>query len=144
VRHATASDHEVIEWEFSVNKQEEADHVQVVGWNLAAMTNEDEKAAEMLWIELEGQRARLDEVFTGDELEREAECCQEMLRKVLDAKAKKIRICTRSTRWWKGEIMGTPSALGRGKRRGNRSEVAAHAKAELQRRIWQSKSRMWN
>jgi hypothetical protein len=108
------------------------------------MTNEDENAAEMLWKELVGQRARLDEEFTGDELEREAEWCQEMLRKVLDAKAKKIRICTQSTRWWKGEITEMPCALGREKRRGKRSEVAAHAKAELQRWIWQSKSRMWN
>jgi hypothetical protein len=36
----------VIEWEFSVHKQEEADHLQVIGWNLAAMSKEDEKAGE--------------------------------------------------------------------------------------------------
>jgi hypothetical protein len=89
-RHATRSDHEVIEWEFSVYKQEEADHVQVIGWNLAAMSKEDEKAAEKLWKEQEGHRARLDEECTGDEVEREAEWCQETLGKVLDAKAKKI------------------------------------------------------
>ena len=34
--------------------------------------------------------------------------------------------------------------MGREKRRGKRSEAAAHAKAELQRLIEQSKTRMWN
>jgi len=53
--------------------QDEADHLQVIGWNLAAMSKEDEKAAEKLWKELEGQRARLDKECTGDEVEREAE-----------------------------------------------------------------------
>jgi len=143
-RHATGSDHEVIEWEFSVDKQEEADHVQVIGWTLAAMSKEDEKAAEKLWKELEGQRARLDEECTGDKVEWEAEWCQETLSKVLDAKAKIIRFCARSNRWWNDEIKERRSALGREKRRGKRSEAGAHAKAELQRSIRQSKSRMWN
>jgi len=31
--HATGSDHEVIEWEAVVDRQEEADHEWVVGWN---------------------------------------------------------------------------------------------------------------
>jgi len=65
-RHTSGSDHDVIEWEFSVDKQEEADHVQVIGCNLAAMSKEDEKAAEKLWEKLEGQRGRLDEECTGD------------------------------------------------------------------------------
>jgi hypothetical protein len=134
----------VIEWEFSVHKQEEADHLQVIGWNLAAMSKEDEKATEKLWKELEGQSARLDEECTGDEVEREAEWCQETLSKVLDAKAKKIRICAWSKMWWNGEIKERRSALGREKRRGKRSEAVAHAKVELQRSIRQSKSRMWN
>jgi hypothetical protein len=89
-RHATGPDHYVMKWEFSIDKQEEAETMQVIGWNLAAMSKEDEKAAEKLWKQLEGLRARLDEECTGDEAEREAEWCQEMLCKVLDAKAKGI------------------------------------------------------
>ena len=46
--HATASDHEVIEWEVGVVRQKEVDHETVVGWNLAAMTEEDVEAAEKL------------------------------------------------------------------------------------------------
>jgi len=58
--HATGSDHEVIEWEVGVDRQEEADHERVVGWNLAAMTDEDAEAAEKLWMELAKERIQLD------------------------------------------------------------------------------------
>jgi hypothetical protein len=68
------------------------------------VSKEHKKAAEKLWKRLEGQRAHLDGECMGDEVEREAEWCQETLRKVLDAKAKKIRICAPSKRWWNGEI----------------------------------------
>jgi len=71
--HATGSDHEVIEWEFNIDKQEEADHVQVIRRNLDTMSNEDEDAAEQLWKELERERAQLGEECMGDDVEREAE-----------------------------------------------------------------------
>jgi hypothetical protein len=135
LRQATVSNNEVIEWEFSVDTQEEADYVQVKGWNLAAMSKEDEKAAEKLWKEPEGQRAHLDKECTGDNVVREEEWCQETLSKVLDAKAKKIRICARLKMWRNSEITERRRALGRQKRRGKKSEAAAHTKAELQRSI---------
>jgi hypothetical protein len=108
------------------------------------MSKEDEEASEILGRELERKRAHLGKECTGDDVERDAEWCQETLSKVLDAKAKKIRICTRSKRSWNGEIKETRSALGRLKRTGRRSEVAARVKSELQKSIQQSKSRMWN
>jgi hypothetical protein len=80
----------------------------------------------------------------GDDVEQEAEWCHETLSKVLDAKAKNIRSCARSKRWWNGEIKERRSALRREKRRGRRSEAAACAKVELQKSIRQSKSQMWN
>jgi hypothetical protein len=46
--HATGSDHEGIEWEVEVDRQEQAGHQRVVGCNLATMTEEDAKAAEKL------------------------------------------------------------------------------------------------
>jgi len=70
--HATGSDHEVIEWEVDVERQEEAGHERVVGWNIAAMTEEDAKAAEKLWMELAKERAHLDAECTADEVEQEA------------------------------------------------------------------------
>ena len=143
-RHATGSDHEVIEWEFNVETQEEADQVQVIGWNLAAMSKEDKEVAEKLWKELEGERAHLDEKCIGVNVEREAEWCLEALSNVLNGKAKKIRIRTQSTRWLNGEIKERRSALWSKRERGSRSEAAAHTRAELQRLIWQSQSQMQN
>jgi len=46
--HTTGSDHSVIAWEVEVDRQEEADHKRVVGWNLAATMEQDAEAAEKL------------------------------------------------------------------------------------------------
>jgi len=102
--HATGSDHEAIEWEVGVDRQEEADHERVVGWNLAAMMEEDGEAAEKLWMELAKERTQLDAECTEVEVEQEAAWCQETMSSVLDATAKKIRICARSKRWWDADI----------------------------------------
>jgi len=141
---APGSDHEMIEWAVNIDKQEEVDHVQVIGWNLAAMSKDDKDAAEKLWNELERDTAHLGEECTGDDVEREAEWCQAKLSKVLDAKAKKIRICAGWKRWWNGKIKERRSALGRDKRTGRRSVAAARGKAELQKLIRQSKCWMWD
>jgi hypothetical protein len=141
---ATHSNHEVIEWEFNIDKLEEADHVQIIGWNLAAMSKQDKEAAEKLWRELESERAHLGGECTGDDVEREAKWCQESLTTVLDAKENKIIIWARSKRGWNCKLKERRSTLGREKRRGKRSEAAARAKAEPQKSIRQSKSRRWN
>jgi len=94
--HATGSNHEVMEWEVEADRQEEADHERVVGWNLASMTEEDVELAENLWIELAKDSANLDVECTSDEVEQEAAWCGEAMRNVLKATAKKIRICARS------------------------------------------------
>jgi len=142
--HATGSDHEVIEWEVEVDRQEEAGHERVVGWNLAAMTEEDAKAAEKLWMELVKERAHLDAECTADEVEQEAAWCQEAMGNVLNATGKKIRICAKSKSWWNTDIRERRKAVGREKRRKQNSEEAAKAKAELQKSIRQSKRKMWS
>jgi len=60
---------------------------------------------------------------------------------VLNATAKKIRICTRSKRWWNADIKARRKAVGRDKRRPNSVE-ASSAKAKLQQSIRQSKRGM--
>jgi len=126
------------------DRQEEVDHEQVVGWNLAAMREEDAKAAEKLWRELAKERTHLDAECMADEVEREAAWCQEAMGNVLDTTAKKIRICARSKRWWNADIKKRRQAVGREKRRRRNSEEAASAKAELQKSIRQSKRKMWS
>jgi len=56
--HATGSDHVAIELDVGLDKQEEADHGMVVGWNLASMTEEDVEAAEKLCMELAKERTQ--------------------------------------------------------------------------------------
>jgi len=62
---------------------------------------------------------------------------------VLNATAKKIRICARSKRWWNADIKERRQAVRREQRRRN-SEEAARAKPKLRLSIWQSKSKMWS
>jgi len=114
-----------------VDRQEEEGHERVVGWNMAAMTEEDAKAAKKLWMELAKERAHLDVECTADEVEQEAAWCQEAMGNLLDATAKKIRICAKSKRWWNADIRERRKAVGREKRRRPNSEEAAKAKAEL-------------
>jgi hypothetical protein len=133
----------VIELEFNPDKQEEADHMQIIGWGLAAMSKEDEEEAEKLWKELERDRAHLGEECTGDDVEQEADWCHASPSNVLDAKVKKIRICARSRSWWDGEIKDWRSAQGREKGWGRSSKATAGAKTELPKSIRQSKRWMW-
>jgi hypothetical protein len=50
--HASVSDHEVIEWDVGVDRQEEAEHERVVGRNIAGMREKDVEVAAKLWMEL--------------------------------------------------------------------------------------------
>jgi len=127
-----------------MEKKEVAGGTQVIGWNLAAMTQEDKEQAEKLWRERARGRAFLGAESTGDDIESEVEWCQEALGKVLDDTAKKIRIWAWSNGWWNGDIKERRSHLGREKRRRRRSAARAQAKAELQKSIWRAKDRMWN
>jgi hypothetical protein len=132
-------DESVIDLTVGVDRQEEADHERVVGWNLAAMTEKDVEAAGKLWAELSKERAQLDAECTVDEVEQEAAWCQETMSSVLDTTAKKIRICARSKRWWNADIKEKRRTVGRERRRRRHSEEAARAKAEIQKSIRRSK-----
>jgi hypothetical protein len=87
--HTTGFNHEVIDWEVEVDIQEEAGHEMVVGWNLAAMAEEDAKDAQKLWMELAKERAHLDTECTADELELEAAWFQDAIGVVLDVTARR-------------------------------------------------------
>ena len=137
--HATGSDHEVLEWEVGVDRQEEADHKRVVAWFLAAMMEKDVEAAEKLWMELVKERAQLDAECKEDEGEQEAAWSQEAMSSVFDATAKKIKICATSNRWWNADIKDRTRTVARERTRGRNSEEAALANAELQTSMWRSK-----
>ena len=120
--HATGSDHKVIEWEVEVDRQMEADHERVIGWNLLVMMEKDAEAAEKLWTKLGKERAHLDTECTKDEVKQEAAWFQEAMNSSLDATAKKIRICAKSKRWWNADIKESRKAVGRKNRTTRNSE----------------------
>jgi len=121
-----------------VDRQEEADHERVAGWNIAAMTEHDLEAAEKLWMELEKERAHLSAECTEDEVEQEAAWCQEAMSSILNSTAMKIRICAKSKRWWNANIKERRNAVGREIRTWRNSKETASAKAELHMSIRQS------
>jgi len=89
-------------------------------------------------------RAYLGVESTDDNVESKAELCQEVLVKILNATAKKIRICARSTRWWTSDVKGMRSQLGSEKRSRRRSAARTQAQVNLQKSIQRAKDRMWN
>jgi len=129
--HSTGSDHEIIEWEVDANWLVEADHERVVGWNLAAMMDEDAKAAEKLWAELPKESSHLDVECTEDGVEQEAAWCQEAISSILNAATKEIRLCAKSKRLGIADIKERRNVVGREKGRSLNSEEVAWAKAEL-------------
>ena len=140
--HTTGSDHEGIEFDVEVDRQEEACHERVGGWNLAGMTEEDAEAAEMPWIELAKETAHLDAACTADEVEQGAAWCQEAMGNVLHTTAKKIMICAKSRRWCNADIRERRREVRIEKRKRRNSEEAARAMVELQKSIRQSKRKI--
>ena len=96
-------------------------------------TEKNAEAAEKLWREFAKERALLDAECTEEEVEKESAWCQEAMSIVLDAKAKKIRICTRSKRWWNADIKERTRTVGRERRRRPNTVEAPRAKAEVQK-----------
>jgi len=134
----------VIERKVRINRQEEADHERVVGWNKPAMTKRNVEAAEKLCMQLAKERAQLNAECTEDEVGQEAAPCQEAICSVLNAMAKQIRICARSKGRWNANIEVRRKTAGRENSTSANSEEAAQAKAEIQKSVQQSKRRIWN
>jgi len=141
--YATGSEHQIIEWELEMEKQEEAGGTQVIRWNIAAMLQEEVEVAEKMWRERVKERANFGAESTWDKVESKAEWCQQALSKVHHATAKKIPICAHSKRWWDGEIKEKRSQLGREKRRRSMLAATAQDKAELQKSVRRRQDKRW-
>jgi hypothetical protein len=86
-------------------------------------------------MELGKERAHQDAECTADEVEQQDTWCQEAMGNVLDATAKKIRICAKSKMLWNTDISERRTAVTRENSRTWNSEEAAGEKAELQQSI---------
>lgn len=94
---------------------------------------EDMEAVEKLWMEQIKERVHLDASFTADEVEHEAICCQEAMGSVPDTTAKRIRINTKSMRWWNVKIKESRKPVRGNMRSSQHLEEAARAKTDLQK-----------
>jgi len=63
---------------------------------------------------------------------------------MLNATARRIRICAKWKRWWNANIKERMKVVRREKWRWRNSDVATSAKAELQKSIQNLKSKMWS
>jgi len=127
-----------------MEKQEEAGGTQVIGWDLAAMSQEDMEVNEELWRKRAKERAHLGAKSMQDEVESEADSCQEALSKVLEAPAKHITACAPSKRSWNGEIQEKRSQLGRKLRRWRWSAETADGNIGLQHSVRRAQRKMRN
>jgi hypothetical protein len=67
-RHCSSSDHDMLHWVFSVHKQKQADNEQVIEWNPATLSKEDENATVKLFKALARETAHLGQEFIADDL----------------------------------------------------------------------------
>jgi hypothetical protein len=74
-------------------------------------------------------------------VEHDAAWCEEALSSILNATAKKIRMCAKFKRWWNSDIKERRKAVARERRRRN-TEEAPRTPTKLQMLILHSKSKM--
>jgi hypothetical protein len=145
---ATLSDHMMIQVRWGGDSQGARTSSKITGWDIDKMEEEDLKEAKELWGRLMGDREILSEVSAIPELEEEAIAIRESLTDVLNQKAKKLRVCARSKRWWSQTIMEKRRILGhwkRERRAGRSSEVKVKAaRKDLRKTIRAEKRDMWN
>jgi len=106
------------------------------------MSEENKEQAERVWREQARGRAYWGVESAGDDVESNAELCQDPMGKVLDPTAKTIMICAWSKRWWTGQINQRRSQLGGQQIRRRRSVATAQAMAELHKSIQGGKGRI--
>ena len=99
-------------------------------------------------MKAQGNCLILDDNSTPEETEREAQWIGEEVTNILNHHAKRLRVCSRSKRWWNDEISQLRTDLGRTKRaakhgQATRKQVAA-ARRLYFRAIRKAKKIMWN
>ena len=151
----TGSDHEVITWEIHdpVPQSNETSST-FTGWSLRKLMDKDKEgeerraAAKRDWMQAQADRPILDDNSSAADTEREAQWIGEEITDILNRHAKRLRICSRSKRWWNDEISQLRKDLGRTKRaaknrQATRKQVAA-ARRLFSRAIRKAKRSMWN
>jgi hypothetical protein len=143
----TGSDHRLIIWETKHNPgHDPVPSGEQIRWDITRMTDEQKDEAELLWLQMGENRPILNDMSFCEEVESEAAWIQDTLTDILNQKARRIRICARSKRWWNADIDSKRKAVGRAKRK-LREEGGAErlksARKDLKSEIRKAKRKMW-
>jgi len=126
---ATTSDHAVV---CAQSRWDEGEGAKVsrkiTGWDIDGLKSKEKeenyKKAQKEWKDKSSKRPVLDENSGGDDLQKEAEWIQRNFVNHLNRCCKKIKVCTRSKRWWTVEIAENRKILGSIKRARKKGEAS--------------------
>jgi hypothetical protein len=116
----TGSDHRVIIWETKRDTTASTLPSKVgerIRWDINGMSEDDKDEAELLWLEASETRPILDDFSFCEDIESETLWIEESFTKILNQKARRIRLCARSKRWWNDTIDAKRNAVSQAKRR---------------------------
>lgn len=121
---ATTSDHEVISWTvlFDSNDNQEEESP-AYGWKVGELVGDEEKAerAGVFWRREVEKIPTLEPWADRRQIEEWARHLQLSTILTLDTFAQKARICARSKRWWSPEIGEARKAVGKARKRWQRT-----------------------
>jgi hypothetical protein len=149
---ATTSDHAILCTHLRWDKREGVKVLRkVTGWDIDGLKSEEEKEnyekAKKIWKDKSSERPVLTEKSSGEDLQKEAEWIQRNFVNHLNRCCKKVKVCTRSKRWWIEEIAENRrilESLKRARRKGEATQrQVKKQRSNVRRIIRQSKTKMW-
>jgi hypothetical protein len=145
----TGSDHRVIIWETRRDPTTNTLPSKVgerIRWDISRMSEDDKDEAELLWLTASETRPTLDDFSFCEDIESETLWIEETLTNILNQKARRIRLCARSKRWWNDTFDAKRKAVSQAKRRqhvsGGADRLRAARKA-MKTEIRKAKREMW-
>jgi hypothetical protein len=143
----TGSDHRLIVWQTKLHTTGNPIPIgERIRWDISHMTDDEKEEAELLWLEAGESRVILNDYSFCEDIEAEAKWIEETFIQILDKKARRLRLCARSKRWWNEIIEAKRKALSRAKRRQYEEgglERFRNAQKEMKNEIRKSKRKMW-
>jgi hypothetical protein len=117
-----------------------------IRWDISRMSEDDKDEAELLWLTASETRPTLDDFSFCEDRESETLWIEETLTNILNQKARRIRLCARSKRWWNDTIDAKRQAVSQAKRRQHESGGADRLRAArkaMKTEIREAKREMW-
>jgi hypothetical protein len=110
----TGSDQKVIIWETrrdTIASMLPSKLGERIRWDITRMSEDDEDDAELVWLDASETQQILDDFSFCEDIESETLWTEENFTKILNQKARRIRLCARSKRWWNDTINAKRKAV---------------------------------